>query len=453
VGSYAEDIKFVLQEAARFAKLELSELENLSFEDAMSMLPHPSGQGDMICGIKAQERLYDLVEIAISRSKFVSRIKIDPLIRELKTVIIQRFVTEHRELSIREADRAVSAAIRKVAKSIADRTYLVPCHLADDTTPDSFTIGPVNFRQSQLAFKQIDPALDAYLNEARSDTTNYLRKTLVSDARKYYTSFNWIAEVKITGCSPDVSSEHATQIVQSAVNCIHLLIGAAHSHRVRVGGPNYQSDVRSKISLDENGKTDLTTTRSWEGHRWENDWWQRLAKQGAVNIISLMGTAIVAGHDLPKGAPLAQRFIDASSWYGEAVRDKFPASRIIKYMTAIERIVTTKNEDCLSETISRRGAALLTAGGLGNFQNNCKRIKDAYDERSRLIHGSTSPNQPLMGVALREAEYLSRQILLCSLLFFGEKGLQTVSVSEKLMDEHYAKIITLSGQSPLSCQP
>ena len=237
MSSYADDINFVLSEVARFAKLTILELQELSFEDAIPTLPHPSGQGSLHCGARAEQRLRDLSELAISRSRFASRIEADPVVKELKKIIIDRFIKERRQLSDREAEKP------------------------------------------------------------------------------------------------------------------------------------------------------------------------------------LMGTAIVTGHGLPKNAPLARRFIDASAWYGEAVRDKFPASRMIKYMTAVERIVTTKNEEGLSETISRRGAALLTMGGIGNFQTDAKRIKVAYDKRSELIHGSTSPSEQKMGVALREAEFLSRKILLCSLLF------------------------------------
>jgi len=327
----------------------------------------------------------------------------------------------------------------------------LPCHLTDDAIPDSFSIGPVRFRQHHLVFQEIDPALQAYLKEGPKDAT-YIREMLAKDAREYYGSFKWIAEVQITGFSPDVANERAAQIVQSAVNCIHLLIGAGHSHRVRLGGANYHTDIRSNILVDQEGKLDLTTSRSWEGHRWQDDWWKSL-QQRAGNLISLMGTAIASGYELPKNAPLARRFVDASAWYGEAVRDKFAASRMIKYMTAVERIVTTKNEEGLSETISRRGAALLTMGGIGKFPTDAKRIKAAYDKRSELIHGSTSPSEPKMGAALREAEFLSREILLCSLLFFGERGLKAFNISTAEMEEHYAKIIILAEKVSSDNQP
>ena len=65
-----------------------------------------------------------------------------------------------------------------------------------------------------------------------------------------------------------------------------------------------------------------------------------------------MGVAIENGVNALKPMPLARRFLDAAAWYGEAVRDEFPASRLVKYVIAIERIVaTSKNEENLSDTL------------------------------------------------------------------------------------------------------
>jgi hypothetical protein len=58
-----------------------------------------------------------------------------------------------------------------------------------------------------------------------------------------------------------------------------------------------------------------------------------------------------------------------------------------------------------------------------------------------------------MGAALREAEFLSREILLCSLLFFGERGLKAFNISTAEMEEHYAKIIILAEKVSSDNQP
>ncbi len=93
--------------------------------------------------------------------------------------------------------------------------------------------------------------------------------------------------------------------------------------------------------------------------------------------------------------PLSQRMLDALQWFGEAVRDPSPSTRVIKYVTALERLTLTKKVDDIAESVSERVAALTT--GLikdRGFEANKAAFWKVYAVRSDLAHGTISPNDP-----------------------------------------------------------
>ena len=215
----------------------------------------------------------------------------------------------------------------------------------------------------------------------------------------------------------------------------------AHSSRMRMGGPRFQADIRGAIEITDNGLPRLATSIGWHSPYFGEDWWAKINSQGADKLIHKMGIAIQYGANLSAPSPIGQRFLDAAAWYGEAVRDYFPASRLVKYVTAIERILTTKNEKQLSETIAMRGAAILMAGGDGTPARDREQLKHVYDMRSRIIHGSRSPHERGLGRILQDAERLSRRIILSSLHFFGEDGLQKSNYTPKMLDNDFVTLI------------
>lgn len=441
MGTYADEIAFVLSEAVRFLRMDIADLRKRSLQDHFSQLPHPGGIGHLTIGAVAESRLREIVDVAITRSKFSGRLDAELVLETLKKEIVRRFTAEN-EVSVKEADRAVGAAIRHASKSIETLTHLIPCNVTSDTQPASFEIGPVTFRRKEIAIQYVDAALERYKDYHKSLDKSNARtiNKLANDARGYYGSFDWIAEVKIPHCGPKSSRAHAQRIVQLSLDCLHLLTGA-HSSKMRMGGQKFQVDIRSTIEITDASLPRLSTSIGWNSPSFGQDWLTTITSQGADRLIRKMGIAIQYGADISSPSPLGQRFLDAAAWYGEALRDYFPASRLVKYVTAIERILTTKNEKNLSETIAARGAAILMAGGVGTFAKDRERLKHVYDMRSRIVHGSLSPNDRGLLKTLQDAESLSRQIILSSLPFFGAEHLKKRKYSRKSLDSNYANLV------------
>jgi hypothetical protein len=267
-------------------------------------------------------------------------------------------------------------------------------------------------------------------------------ETLATDTRQYYEAFGWVAEVTIEDCDGPTSRKRARNFVQGALDCLHVLIGSAYSNHMRAGGPIFGTDRRGHIEVDSKGCVELATSVDWLSHELGDDWWSRLNKDGGDHVLELMGVAIEAAHALPRPAPMAQRFLDAA-WYGEAVRDNFTASRIIKYVTAIERILTTKNDD-ICQILSNRGAALIHEPGTDDVEALRRRFKKVYNLRSDLVHGSRSPLDTGFGSGMREAEELARLVLLRALQLFRREGLENPKISTPQLDDLFVRLIERS---------
>lgn len=449
--SYAEDFTFVFSEIVRIARLDIAERFNLPFPENMAMLPHPSGIGQMQCSSAALYRIRDMAARGIANSIHVGTIGTQAVSRELEEITIQRFFREKRELTPQEADRAVAAAVRAAAKAKKTLTHFIPCHLAKAKEPQEFTLGPVRFRQHQQAIEYLEPKLLEYIQsvEAKYRDGNEIS---VKHAREYYDSFGWIAEITVPNCAPDISRDRATRIVQSALDCLHMLLSKGYSDHMRAGGPNFDIDKRGHITVDTNGQAGVEMSVDWLSHHLGDGWWKQISTD-ASQLMEPIGIALEAGHHVCKPAPLAQRFLDSAAWYGEAVRDKFAASRLVKYVTAMERILTTKNEEKLAETLAARGAALLYRPGGPDIETFRQRLRSVYDFRSRLVHGSHSPLDPQFGPQLREAEELARFILQCGLHLFRQLGLDDPNISRQKLDNYYLKLIDWASRRELTPPP
>ena len=414
--------------------MDMASLKQLTVSDHLSTIPHPRGNGHLICGIAAERRLSQLAEKALRNTNLTGRLAKGPLLRELKKEIANHFLREANPVDAKQCQYVANKAIQTAALAIVDTTHLIPCHLANDPVPHKISIGPVTFTKTSIALEEHKDSLQAFAK------TDELSEKLSRHAFEYFEGFGWIAEVDVPGCDPKQSASKAAAMVQSALDCIHLMIGASHSSKMRVGGPNYFKDRRSTIAINSKGAANISVSLQSEGEHLVDDWWNLVLANGASALVELMGISISEVHLSQSPAPLAQRFIDASGWFGQGARDTHPASQLVKFVTAVERTVTTKDEKYLADRIAERGAALLCAGGIDG-PNDRQLLKKVYTMRSKLLHGSRSPARLSLGEILYEAERLSRNILLSSLHFFGSKNLRLSKYSASQLDEEYLCLV------------
>jgi hypothetical protein len=163
-----EDTLFVINEVKRFAVLNIHDIQGLSREDLLPSLPHPSGNGVLLCGRAAAERIELLAKRYLARHPLSSRISPNEVVERFGDEFSRRFSGECREVKNAEVEAALSAAVTSAATKIADVTHFLPCHLTEDPYPDSFSIGPVRFHTREAFFELIQGELDRYV-EPRDD--------------------------------------------------------------------------------------------------------------------------------------------------------------------------------------------------------------------------------------------------------------------------------------------
>src|SRR5205085_2396212 len=127
--------------------------------------------------------------------------------------------------------------------------------------------------------------------------------------------------------------------------CLHLIFGAGHSHKMTVGGPAIVRDKRGQISVLDN---EFQFSSSYGGPGsvgFKDDWLTMFDNPEGQLTLELLGIALEAAVDPQMERPLSDRFLDAAHWFGEAVRESSPAAKVIKYVTALERMFMTDERD------------------------------------------------------------------------------------------------------------
>ena len=167
---------------------------------------------------------------------------------------------------------------------------------------------------------------------------------LLAPSLAYFDGFNWIAQVTIVDCDPPTSRARAEQIVRTTLDFLHVMLGTKLSSRLRVGGPNMLVDIRGGFEITDGKICHVVYSRAMQSDHLGENWLAQLNSSQAAALFPIIAKTVTEGLHPSPPAPLAQRLIDAARWYGDAAREKFPASQLVKFVVAIERVLTTKKE-------------------------------------------------------------------------------------------------------------
>jgi len=175
---WVADIEFVFAECVRIQQAVAAalkppiSLKDLPKEDMWGDLPHPSGRGTMSCGRAANRRIWLLAEQAIRHSDAAGTLEVDPVHKALGRILVQRFVSERRPIDERQAEKALSAAVREAKRARMNRVHYIPCRLMYGTEPSTFTIGPVTFYTLARFNEVMAPHFAAHADASASDARN-----------------------------------------------------------------------------------------------------------------------------------------------------------------------------------------------------------------------------------------------------------------------------------------
>lgn len=438
-----QDLEFVLGEIVNRQR-DFAEGGKPEVRDAFCTIPHPSGRGSLIVGRAGFEAMDRLAEVAARAAGMQKRVKLTDVRTNIGKLISERFLGEGQELSDKTVAKMLNEAGRRAKATLGKRTYLIPCHLSTRTEPDPIVLGPVRFIGTAGAHGRIRKAFF----RLRAESEHYRRdRSWMLQALRYYRGFRWFAEVEVEGCDGDRAAAIAREAATAALNFVQLVIGPRHSHRMLIEGtPNFASRT---ASLHLTGEDDLhfETRVGYLGEVGLPDGWAaEMAKGEYGDALRRAGTVLemVVNPDLDR--PLSQRMLDAVQWYGEAVRDTSPSTRIVKYVTALERLILTGEKfEELTDAASDRVAALCMGiepgKGFAELKTEFKRV---YDVRSGLVHGSISLSSPKVRATLGAAATFSEHALKQALHSWHETALRDTGKDQTRLQKWFEDLMTLA---------
>lgn len=438
-----EDVKFIFAECDRlWDQIQKQGLRSISKEDSFCDMPHPgNNSAKMLCGRAAYERLNIISRNIAKQHGLEKRMKPEKFREIFSRTMVNRFLREKRPINNQEVDKIIGTSIKRARTHLKSITYFIPCHLMRTKDPEALVIGAIKFHNRASIRRLFLDKLHQRIEDPDNEDNQYSRR-LLNDSIRYYRKFQWVAEVEIKGYDRETSAEIAEQAVTSALDCLHLMLGAEWTDKIQIQGPAIAMDRRAKLYLSDSNKLEASLSSSVVGQiNFMDGWSVGLSSPGHIDILNLFGVALELAVDPALNRPLSQRFLDAAQWFGEASRDKSPSTRVVKYVTALERMVMTEEHDDISRLVSDRVSAFCFEKPEDRETWRAK-VKKTYDLRSKLVHGSISPRSAEVWQSVYLGAQLCEITLLRVLSEFGVDGLKEDKFSSRRLGEWFNKVTT-----------
>lgn len=450
---WVTDITFVLDEVGRFLGKTPRDYEDKW--DCWADLPHPVHRGSrIICGRLARRRLWKVAEDYLAPHRMAGRVELASVVENLGYQVSTRFLKNGNIVDKAAVQAGLAAAVKRSTSECVNITHFIPCTVVSDENPRIFSIGPVTFRRRADFLEQQAPAFEHYIESfievrptASADEAKDEGRSFVADTTAYFDHFGWVAEITIENCTPKISKDLARQSLQAALDVLRLMLGEEYADHLTMEGPPLGVVKTAELSMVDN-KIDISLGRSWPGRTLGADWWPKIVERFTEERLAGAGRAIEMLTKLERDKPLCQRLLDAITWFGQAVTEQQPAAKVVKFVNGIERVTQCGKSDKVTETVCERAAALAFDYHSGDREHWLARMKDLYDVRSRLVHGSMSPFDVEAVSATREAEQLATWILCRAIDFFIDLGLEDSSWSPDRLDQQYQLLTAWAANAP-----
>lgn len=224
-------------------------------------------------------------------------------------------------------------------------------------------------------------------------------------------------------------------------------MGEQYTDKIRTAYDSGIPNKSAKMSKSLNEKLYISLSISHDQKISDDKWYEDLIEKDSGHFFNLVTLALTKCCDFNNIPHLSIRFIDALSWYGDGISEKVPAAKVIKLVSAIERMTVTgmeKNIDGkrrgITNIVTQRSAILYRHATDESFKSCLQTMKNIYACRSSLVHGSISPfNEQIATIAYKATE-MTRMILLMGLSFFNLIGLDKIDLSQKDLEMYYGHL-------------
>ena len=462
------DLNFICERVVWYLKQkpeDLMEYFRTHKMDALYSIPDQK-RGMIICGREASEKFFDIAKRHLSSQKEEkNKTNLDAFVTKLKEEFSRRFVQDGEDITEVNMDRMISTAYRSLSRDFKPLTHYIPCSVFSSTSVKKFNIGPVIFlckAEFESNYGDEIERLRIQIKEqhrehfasaiakgfpaervATDDQSQQLADHLVEGLLSSFGNYEWIAVVEIPKCNEKVSYNRAISATKMALNILKLILGSEFTYRIRTGIDHGESPTSARLTRKEDGKLEISLSRSASGNVVGDEWLDILHNQASY-YFGLATKVLELSIGFSDPPPLCTRFIDALSWYGDAVSERSYAAKIVKFVTSIERITGTgieKDDDGRERTVTEivtNRSSILHSITTGETPSESKlKVSDIYECRSNLVHGSLSPFDESCVAYAHKAGDISRMVLLAGLDYFSWLGLDDLSISQKRLKSNY----------------
>lgn len=410
-----EVFTFVMEEAIRLARLGadiIHEMEGMDFLCALQS----ADRGLRPIGRPAYDRLRDITNLALEASAHYRRVDPDSAFGKVKSGFARVYFDPSFRGSTDAEDLAnLQSWIAEASERCVTLSHVIPCHIGIPRGV-KVAIGPVTFESRADAVESMEPKLKAWVEAEPSKGKS--RRRDVRETVAYLAAFQDVAHVVVSDCDSKTSEAVANEVVKAALDYIRIVAGAQYTRKIRSGGPALKGDRRSTLAWEADGEPWFTWSARWEGALVDDDFWLWIHAPEQRPLTDAVGVAlqhIVDRKDIPMAAA---RYLEAAAWYSDAAREERPPAAIVKYLTAMERLLWTGERFGITKRLAERAAALCLAEDW-NYDELREQIEEAYDLRSGILHGRLSADDPIILRNYRLCETVSRDLLIAWLSRYG----------------------------------
>ncbi|WP_438862742.1 hypothetical protein [Neptunicella sp.] len=396
-------IEEAVNEFARFKEtvdiVELFKTKEALYEPS---IPDPIKGGSVFCGKKAFSYIEALALHVVEKDGLERSIYKRDAIEESrrlfgKAIFDNSFVVE-------DGDDFVDKLSQKIASELRNFTIYIPCHVAHGCIePETLQIGNLRLI-NRLYFKQITSGL------GEDEEEDFLRKMWV-DVLERYQRFFWFMEVPILGVyNLNLAKEIASVLAQHAINLMHLVISSSHSDKMMVGYDIPAELHNHLLYKTNNGDFSYEHSGGAKGNvGLPKKFTDIFESERPKELLNVLGHCLNLELDLKNDYPMVRRLLEATYWYGDAVRETNRSVKIVKFASALERLLIFGETRGYTQIIPKRAASLMKnvwAMPDDEIRKYMDTIKKGYDLRSKILHGSISPISPKIDFSVYHFEHV-----------------------------------------------
>lgn len=422
----------VIEDLISFDRLANGEFrEALEAADPWLQFPHSSGRGSRLAGPRTRECLRELTKRALQSDRLSERANFGEAFRFLKERFAKTFIADQVAICPDSVEDLMKSTANYSRSRLSNWEVWLPVRFAFQTDDVRILLGDVELLPAKFLFRQLHGEIRHYISGA-SPQDRELQKRQVVDAIEYYKNYKWAARVQIYGCDAKTIRLAAEDTLLSALDCLHVAFGRKISSRLRVGSLAVSHAQSSTVLRRDGGPAEIWWSRgTLDVLGLPDNWADWLADTDLNHLLKLSGVALEAKSRFESERTLAARYLECARWFGEAVRDDAPFSKIVKYITAIERGVVAGSRSSLKTTVATRVSDLLytTLEGV-SWHQTFEDVRNAYRLRSDLVHGTVSPFDDSVKAGVANCGELAENTLRV-LLFRLSAQLTDTKISER----------------------